>query len=43
MSIGGGNQVTQESFDGIILALLPSMIVLAWLLWRVPIIDDSDF
>ena len=34
--------MTQEFFDGMIVVLLPSMLMVAWLVWRaVPI--DSDF
>jgi len=34
--------MTQEFLDGMIVVLLPSMLMVAWLVWRtVPI--DSDF
>ena len=35
--------MTLDFLDGMIVALLPSMFLLAFLLWRVPAIDDSDF
>ena len=28
--------------DGMILGWLPSMLVVAWLLWRVPLSTDAD-
>jgi hypothetical protein len=36
-------QSMQDFLHGMIVALLPSMIMLAWMLWRAPIIDDADF
>jgi len=43
VSIVAMEQPVQEFFHGMIVALLPSMLVLAWMLWRTRIIDDSDF
>jgi hypothetical protein len=39
--------MTQEFVDGILIALIPSMLVVAWLAWRAPsdehFSDESDF
>ena len=34
--------MTQDFLDGILLAMIPSMIVVAWMVWRAPPVD-SDF
>ena len=38
--------MTQAFLDGIIVALIPSMLMLAWLVWRMPseehLSDESD-
>jgi hypothetical protein len=40
------NRMTQAFLDGIIVALIPSMLMLAWLVWRMPseghLSDESD-
>jgi len=33
--------MTPDFLDGILISLMPSMFVVAWLMWRVPI--DSEF
>jgi hypothetical protein len=35
--------MTQDFLDGVLVTLLPSMLVVAWLVWRAPAVDDSDF
>jgi hypothetical protein len=34
--------MTPDFVDGILVALMPSMLMVAWLAWRAPVID-SDF
>ena len=34
--------MTPDFLAGIIVALLPSMLVLAWLAWQAPLIDDQQ-
>jgi hypothetical protein len=34
--------MTQDFLHGMIVAMLPSVFFLAFLLWRAPAIDDSD-
>jgi len=33
----------QNFIDGMLVTLLPSMLVVAWLVWRAPGVDDSKF
>jgi hypothetical protein len=37
-----GRSMTQEFLDGILVAMMPSMFIVAWLVWRASPID-SDF
>ena len=39
--IGGWSNRMENFLDGLIAGWLPSMIVLAWMLWRVPAIDSN--
>jgi len=29
-------------FDGILTAIMPSMVVVAWLAWRAPVVDSDS-